>query len=148
MLDFYGFNFVAYGYTGKGVGTTGLFFDGVDIFGDRRTSEGGYLQAAYTFKGGWWLPNPLTVGASWGVSTLETAGTSNAFEIENCHLNAQFPGLGGCLVKHNESWIGFARYNLTDWVKIQAEYIATTAENQIGQEIHDKAFALGTTFFW
>jgi hypothetical protein len=148
MLDFYGFNFVAYGYTGKGVGTTGLFFDGVDIFGDRRNSKGGYLQAAYTFKGGWWLPNPLTVGASWGVSTLETAGTSNALEIENCHLSAQFPGEFGCLVKHNESWIGFARYNLTDWVKLQVEYTATTAENQIGQEIHDHAVAVGTTFFW
>jgi predicted porin len=148
MLEVWGFNLVAYGYTGKGVGTTGLFFDGVDIFGDRRRSDGGYLQAAYTFKGGWWLPNPLTVGASWGVSSLETAGTSNAFEINQCHLGATFPGAFGCLVKHNESWIGFARYNLTDWVKIQAEYTATVSENQIGQEIHDKAFALGTTFFW
>jgi hypothetical protein len=151
MLDVWGFNFVAYGYTGKGVGTTGLFFDGVDIFGDRRRSDGGYLQAAYTFKGGWWLPNPLTVGASWGVSSLETAGTSNGFEIQQCQLSANFPGTAvatGCLVKHNESWIGFARYNLTDWVKIQAEYTATVSENQIGQEIHDKAFALGTTFFW
>jgi predicted porin len=154
MLDIWGFNFVAYGYTGKGVGTTGLFFDGVDIFGDRRNSKGGYLQAAYTFKGGWWLPNPLTVGASWGVSTLETAGTSNQFEIQSCHLSTIAPVSSvtpngfGCLVKHNESWIGFARYNLTDWVKLQAEYVATVAENQIGQEIHDKAVVVGTTFFW
>ena len=70
MLDLWGWNFVAYGYTGKGVGTTGLFFDGVDIFGNARRSDGGYFQAAYTFKGGWWLPNPLTVGGSWGVSHL------------------------------------------------------------------------------
>src|SRR5262249_12521826 len=96
MLEVYGFNFVAYGYTGKGVGTTGLFFDGVDIFGDRRPSDGGYLQAAYTFKGGWWLPNPLTVGGSWGVSTLETAGTSNAFEIDNCHNSTINPLGFGC----------------------------------------------------
>jgi hypothetical protein len=148
MLEVWGFNFVAYGYTGKGVGTTGLFFDGVDIFGDRRDSKGGYLQAAYTFKGGWLLPNPLTVGASWGVSHLETAGTSNAFEIERCHLIPNPSGGFGCLVRDNQSWIGFARYNLTDWVKIQAEYTSTVAENQIGQEIHDHAFALGTTFFW
>jgi hypothetical protein len=154
MLDFYGFNFVAYGYLGKGVGTTGLFFDGVDIFGDRRPSDGGYLQAAYTFKGGWWLPNPLTVGASWGVSSLETAGTSNSFEITSCHLSTIAPVSSvtpngfGCLVKHNESWIGFARYNLTDWVKLQAEFVSTIAENQIGQEIHDKAVVVGTTFFW
>ena len=48
----------------------------------------------------------------------------------------------------DRSWIGFARYNLTDWVKIQAEYISTVAENQIGQEIHDHAVTVGTTFFW
>jgi hypothetical protein len=52
------------------------------------------------------------------------------------------------LVKDNQSWIGFARYNLTDWVKLQAEYTHTTTENQIGTTIHDDAFALGTTFFW
>jgi len=151
---------VAYGYTGKAVGTTALFFDGVDIFGDRRPSDGGYLQAAYTFKGGWWLPNPLTVGGSWGVSSLETAGRSNAVEIQSCHAAAAGTTFtvttpsgpttlsGSCLVKHNQSWIGFARYNLTDWVKLQAEYVATVSENQIGQEIHDKAVVVGTTFFW
>ena len=150
MLDVWGFNFVAYGYTGKGVGTTGLFFDGVDIFGNARDSSGGYFQAAYTFKGGWWLPNPLTVGASWGVSHLETTGFTNNAEIAQCVASTIAP-LGAatsCLVKDNESWIGFARYNLTDWVKLQAEYIHTTAENQIGIKIKDDAFAVGTTFFW
>ncbi|MGA8698118.1 MAG: hypothetical protein WB689_30650, partial [Xanthobacteraceae bacterium] len=153
MLDLWGWNFVAYGYTGKGVGTTGLFFDGVDIFGNARRSDGGYFQAAYTFKGGWWLPNPLTVGGSWGVSHLETAGTiDNTVEFLNCNaLNANGTvNISGssCLIKDNQSWIGFARYNLTDWIKLQAEYIHTTAENQIGLRIHDDAGVIGTTFFW
>ncbi len=150
MLDLWGFNFVAYGYTGKGVGTTGLFFDGVDIFGNARDSSGGYFQAAYTFKGGWLLPNPLTVGGSWGVSHLETTGASNSFEIANCNasVTALLNTAQSCLVKDNQSWIGFARYNLTDWVKLQAEYIHTTAENQIGIRNKDDAFAVGTTFFW
>ena len=52
------------------------------------------------------------------------------------------------MIKDNQSWIGFARYNLTDWVKLQAEYIHTTAENQIGLRIHDDAVVIGTTFFW
>jgi predicted porin len=150
MLDLWGFNFVAYGYTGKGVGTTGLFFDGVDVFGNPRRSDGGYFQAAYTFKGGWLLPNPLTVGASWGVSHLETAGATNSLEIANCNasLTAALGTAQSCLVKDNESWIGFARYNLTEWVKLQAEYTHTTAENQIGIKNKDDAFAVGTTFFW
>jgi predicted porin len=152
MLDLYGFNFVAYGYTGKGVGTTGLFFDGVDAFGDPRKSFGGYLQGAYTFAGGWLLPNPLTVGGSWGVSRLDTANaTDAAFVSTECLEFAH------CLVHDNESWIVFARYKLTKWVNIQAEYIDTTAKSQtftcecgttFQNTNHDRAFALGTTFFW
>jgi len=53
-----------------------------------------------------------------------------------------------CLVKDNSSWIGFARYKLTNWVNLQAEYVSTTAENQIGQRIHNNAIVAGTTFFW
>jgi predicted porin len=150
MLDLWGFNFVAYGYTGKGVGTTALFFDGVDIFGAPRRSDGGYLQAAYTFNN--FLPRPLTVGASWGVSHLETANaTDNTVEALNCNNALTFaPGHPGtsCLVKDNQSWIGFARYKLTSWVNLQAEYIHTTAENQIGTTVHDNAVAVGTTIFW
>jgi predicted porin len=152
MLDIYGFNFVAYGYTGKGVGTTGLFLDGVDIFGDPRKSFGGYLQGAYTFAGGWLLPNPLTVGGSWGVSRLDTANAADAANISEHCLE-----LTGCLVRENESWIAFARYKLTKWVNIQAEYVNTTAKSQtftdasgatVHNTNHDQAVVLGTTFFW
>jgi hypothetical protein len=151
MLDLWGFNFVAYGYTGKGVGTTALMFDGIDAIGGARRSSGGYFQAAYTFKGGVFLPSDLTVGASWGVSHLETADVNDNTQVfQQCQaaigVNNGFSG--GCLVKDNSSWIGFARYKLTKWVNLQAEYTATTSENQIGQEIHDKAIAVGTTFFW
>ena len=139
MLDAWGWNFVAYGYTGKGVGTTGLFFDGLDIAGDARRSDGGYLQAAYTFNG------VFTLGGSWGVSHLETA---NAFDNFNTLLECNATAQVFCLVKNNESWIGFARYKLTKWVNLQAEFIHTTAENQIGQNISDDAVVAGTTFFW
>jgi len=141
MLDAWGWNFVAYGYTGKGVGTTGLFFDGIDAAGSARRSDGGYLQAAYTFN------QIFTVGGSWGVSHLETAdGNDNFAVLTECGV---FTGIqSACLVKNNESWIGFARYKLTKWVNLQAEYVATTSENQIGQTIHDNAIIAGTTFFW
>jgi hypothetical protein len=157
MLDVYGWNAVAYGYTGKGVGTTGIMWNGIDVTGDARRSDGGYFQLAYSFNG--FLPNPLTVGASWGISHLETAGAlDNAFVFNQCDLGVAgttIPFAGttvpaglSCLVKDNESWIGFARYKLTKWVNLQAEYTATTSENQIGQRIRDEAIAVGTTFFW
>jgi len=143
MLDTWGWNFVAYGYTGKGVGTTGLFFDGVDAAGAARRSDGGYLQAAYTFSG------VFTLGGSWGVSHLESADGNDQLAILN-ECTGVTTGFfqDNCLVKNNESWIGFARYKLTKWVNLQAEFISTTSENQIGQTIHDNAVAAGTTFFW
>jgi hypothetical protein len=151
MLDAWGWNFVAYGYTGKGVGTTGLMWDGIDVLGERRRSDGGYVQAAYTFAGGWFLPNPLTVGASWGISHLETASASDQFVVDTeCGVFTSTPGLGvsNCLVRDNESWIGFARYKLTKWVNLQAEYTHTIDENQLGQRLFDNAVAVGATFFW
>ncbi len=140
-LDIYGFSFVAYGYTGKGVGTTGLFFDGVDDEGNTRRSFGGYLQGSYTFF------NVFTLGGSWGASFLNTANANDAAE-EFANCTGTGPSATTCLVHKNESWIGFARYKLTDWVKLQAEFVHTTAENQIGQRIKDNAILAGTTFFW
>ena len=143
MLDWWGWNFVAYGYTGKGVGTTGLFFNGIDAAGGSRRSDGGYLQAAYTFN------KVFTLGASWGVSRLNTAGAADQTAVfEECTGTAFFTSGANCLVKENSSWIGFARYKLTKWVNLQAEFISTRSENQIGQTIHDDAVAVGTTFFW
>jgi hypothetical protein len=136
MLDIAGFNFVAYGYTGKGVGTTGMFFQGVDIAGNPRTSFGGYLQGAYTF-------GRATVGGSYGVSYLNTA---NAFDAAN--VTALCLATMECLVHKNESWIGFVRYKLTSWVNLQAEYIHTRDQNAITQTNSDDAVVVGTTFFW
>jgi predicted porin len=131
MLDVYGFNFVAYGYTGRGVGSAGLFLDGIDIFGDLRQSYGGYGQVAYTFAG-----TPFTIGGSWGESVLKTAN-----EVDTL--------LNPLLARTNESWVGFARYKLTKWVLLQAEYTHTRSTDQIGSPaIASDAIAVGTDFFW
>src|SRR5262249_37720709 len=125
-LDAYGFSFVAYVYTGKGIGTTGLFFDGVSDEGVTRRSDGGYVQASYTFL------DRYTLGGSWGVSRLHTADVIDAAdELAQCTAVPQV----NCLVRRNESWIGFARYKLTDWVKLQAEFVHTIAQNQLDQKI-------------
>jgi hypothetical protein len=87
------------------------------------------------------------VGASWGISHLETADQNDQFAVlTEC---GTFGGAQtSCLVRDNQSWIGFARYKLTKWVNLQAEYTYTTAENQLGERIRDRAIAVGTTFFW
>jgi hypothetical protein len=81
----------AYGYGGNGLGTTALYWDGVSPTGQTRDSHGGYIQGSYTFF------DLLTVGGSWGISTLNAV-----------------PGDVVFLVHSQESTIGFVRYKLTD----------------------------------
>jgi hypothetical protein len=128
-LDIGPASFVGYGYYGDGLGTTGLFFNGIALNGTTRKSYGWYAQGSYTFF------DRFMIGASYGVSYLE----ANAFDI----------ALGNStLVRSNESLIGFARYKLTDWVNLQGEYIHSISRNQAGQAITNDAFVLGTTFFF
>ncbi len=128
-LDIDGFSFVAYGYYGQGLGTTGFFFDGFDIAGNARKSYGGYAQASYTW-------DKFTFGASWGVSALEATGFDWAI------------GAGPTLVHDNESIIGFLRYQLTPWMALQAEYGHTWAINQLGQSVSEDDLWLGTAWFF
>ncbi|MEW6437710.1 MAG: porin [Pseudomonadota bacterium] len=128
-LDIDGFSFVAYGYYGKGLGTTGFFFDGFDFAGNARTSYGGYAQASYTW-------DKFTFGASWGVSALNATGFDWA------------TGAAPTLVHDNESVIGFLRYQLTPWMALQAEYGHTWATNQAGQQVSEDDIWLGTAWFF
>jgi hypothetical protein len=128
-LDIDGFSFVAYGYYGEGLGTTGLFYDGFDYAGNARKSYGGYAQASYTW-------DKFTFGASWGVSALGATGFD------------WLSGTASTLVKDNESVIGFLRYQLTPWMALQAEYGHTWAKNQAGQTNSEDDIWLGTAWFF
>src|SRR5579863_1160888 len=72
-LDVAGFEGVLYGYTGKGVGTTGLFILSTSALGDTRKSDGGYVQATYKI-------DKLKIGLSYGISDLKLADDERAFE--------------------------------------------------------------------
>ncbi|WP_051335894.1 hypothetical protein [Methylocapsa acidiphila] len=128
-LDFGPATFVAYGYYGVGLGTTALYFDGVSIDGERRASSGFYAEAAYT------LFERLTIGGSYGVSYLH----ANAIDYPRYHGD-------GTLVASNASAIGFVRYQFSDWVTLQSEYIHSVSHNLIGEGISSDALVLGTTF--
>ena len=128
-LDIDGFSFVAYGYYGEGLGTTGFFFDGFDFAGNARKSYGGYAQASYTW-------DKFTFGASWGVSALNATGFDWA------------TGAAPTLLHDNESIIGFLRYQLTPWMALQAEYGHTWDTNQLGQRNSEDDLWLGTAWFF
>ena len=73
-IDFAGFEAVAYGYYGKGVGTTGLYILAVSATGQERESNGGYVQLTYKI-------DRLKIGASYGISQLKLASDEQAYGI-------------------------------------------------------------------
>jgi predicted porin len=108
----YNINLVAYGYSGEGVGTTGLLVDGFDTTGKKRDSDGGYLQATYV------IPTGTKLGVAYGVSKLDnttTDGNTNNLVSENTRLTV---GAYHPLTKHLNL---VAEYN-----KIESESMATT----------------------
>ncbi|GAB6967321.1 hypothetical protein JCM25156A_13580 [Komagataeibacter kakiaceti JCM 25156] len=97
--------FVGYYYRGSGLGTTGLFFDGVASNGRKRASEGYYVQMMYNFT------KKFKLVGSYGVSNLYQAAGENDPD----------------LVRRNESEVGAAYYKMTDWLNLVAEYAHTSS---------------------
>jgi hypothetical protein len=130
-LDIGPVSLVGYGYYGVGLGTTGLYYSGISIDGNKRRSSGFYAQGSYTFF------DRLTIGGSYGASYLD----ANYIDYSPYFGN-------GTQVHSNSSYIGFGRYKFTDWVNFQGEYIHTISTNIIGGRNSSDAFVLGTTFFF
>jgi len=128
-VDAAGFEGVLYGYTGKGVGTTGLFILSTSASGDTRKSDGGYVQATYKF-------DKLKVGLSYGISDLKLADDERAFESTSL------------LVKSNKSGVGGLYYSLTKSITLVFEYIDTKAEAWNGNSATQKDYALGGILFF
>jgi len=106
----YGFEPVIYYYQGRGVGTTGLFLNGIDSSGNKRNSRGGYVQVARSF--GKWRPS-----FSYGLSQLSTsAGESSASNPS--------------LVKTNRSRVQMLQYQLTKSLTLVEEFTTTHSKSQ------------------
>jgi len=137
-LDVAGFEGVLYGYTGKGVGTTGLYYLATSALGDKRKSDGGYIQATYKL-------DKLKLGVSYGISDLKLADDETAFETGACNAAFFVPG---CLVKRNKSAVVGAYYSLTKRVTLVGEFIDTKADAWNGNSATQKDIALGGIFFF
>ncbi|HYA20534.1 MAG TPA: hypothetical protein VEG25_07820 [Burkholderiales bacterium] len=96
-----GFDGLIYAYTGYGLGTTGIFLNGISATGSRRHSDGGYAQLQYTI--GKWKP-----GFSYGFSQLKAAGGEQAANPN--------------LVAFNRSAVGQLQYSLTKSLTLLGEY--------------------------
>ena len=126
-LDFASFEAVLYGYSGKGLGTTGLYLLPASASGDKRDSDGGYVQATYKF-------DKLKIGLSYGVSDLKQAG-NDATEVPD-------------LLKRNESAVVGLYYSLTKSVTLVGEYIDSQSEAHSGNKAKEKDVAIGGIVFF
>jgi predicted porin len=130
-VDVAGFEGVVYGYSGKGVGTTGLYILPTSASGDTRKSDGGYVQATYKIA-------KLKVGLSYGISELKQADDERVGQI-----NAD-----PTLLKRNSSGVVGLYYSLTKSVTLVGEYIDTKAQAWGGNSATEKDYALGGILFF
>lgn len=123
------FEGVAYYYRGSGLGTTGLFFDGVAANGRKRSSEGYYVQGAYHFT------KKFRLVGSYGVSNLYLASGEN--------MAAESAAGAAGLVRRNQSEVGAAYYQLTDWLTVIGEYAHTSSSAHGGNKESDNTASGG-----
>jgi predicted porin len=126
-VDIAGFEGVLYGYTGKGVGTTGLYILPTSASGDKRKSDGGYIQGTYKI-------DKLKFGLSYGLSELKTAGS----EVQAT----------SALVKRNSSEVFGVYYSLTKSVTLVGEYSHTRAEAWNGNSARENDVIIGGILFF
>ena len=123
-----GFEVVAYYYDGEGIGTAGFLFDGVDLSGSTRDSDGGYLQATYK------VPGPGTkIGVSYGESNLDLGPGDPA---------------GSALVETNESFVLGVYHPLTESLNLVLEYTQTEATAHSGNSAEETNIAIGAIIFY
>ncbi|NHO31060.1 porin [Acetobacter sp. LMG 1636] len=125
-LSYKGFEGVAYYYRGSGLGTTGLFFDGIAADGRKRDSEGFYVQGAYS------VTKRLRLVGSYGVSNLYQGPME----------------LDPDLVKRNESEVGALFYKITDWLQLVGEYAHTESSAHNGNKAKDNSASGGAVLFF
>jgi predicted porin len=128
-IDVAGFEGVLYGYTGKGVGTTGLFILATSALGDTRKSDGGYVQGTYKL-------GKLKLGLSYGLSELKLADDERPTQNVNN------------LLKRNSSGVLGLYYSLTKSITLVGEYIDTKAEAWNGNSATEKDYAIGGILFF
>jgi predicted porin len=119
-------NLVAYGYSGDGVGTTGLLRDGYATDGESRDSDGYYAQATYV------IPMGTKLGVSYGESKLDLATGEAA----------------SALVKENEMLTIGAYHPLTKHLNLVAEYSDVESKAHDGASETSDIFTVGAILFF
>ena len=133
--DFAGFEAVVYGYSGSGLGTTGLFILPSSALGTKRDSDGGYVQLT-------WKIDRFKIGGSYGESRLRQASD------EKLTINPPPAYAVPNLLDNNKSWIGGVYFDLTKSITLVGEYIDTTAKAHNGFKANENTYVIGGILFF
>ena len=119
---------VGYYYKASGLGIIALNLLDTDSLGNKRDSQGFYVQGMATF-------GKFSLGGSYGESSLDYANAADALANPT-------------LVDKNSSYVGQARYGLTSWVTMIGEYIHTKSRAHNGNEASADTLAAGAILFF
>jgi len=123
-LNAAGFGLTGYYYGGSGVGAAGMLLNGLSATGQKRDSNGGYVQATYV------LPTATKLGVAWGESKIDNGSGDTA----------------GYAYK-NERWTVGAYHPLTKHVNLVAEYNNEKVTTS-GTEVTTNTVSLGGILFF
>lgn len=123
-MNFGALSLVASYHDAKGVGHSGLFFDGIDAQGNARNSNGYFVQAMYSFT-------DTRLGINYGISTLDR--------------NANDPLIN---LKQSEKVTFGAYHSLFEGLTLVAEVSLYESENNKNQSIDNLGVNLGAVYFF
>ena len=129
------FDFVAYGYSGEGIGTTGFLIDGIDAVGEERDSDGFYIQ------GRWRTPMGTVLGVSYGESELD----ENAYDEEQ-RQNEDVANYN--LVETNNLFVLGAYHPVGEGMNLVAEFSKVESQAHNGNDGEEDVFAVGAIMFF
>ena len=121
------FGLTGYYYTGEGVGTTAMFLSSHDTAGNKRDSDGGYLQGTYV------LPTKTKIGLAYGKSNLDLTAAETA---------------GSAIVSHNKRFTAGAYHPLTKHLNLVAEWSDIESEAHSGLKNENTTISTGAILFF
>ena len=126
-VNFGAVGLTGYYYSGDGVGTTVMFGNSHSAAGQKRDSDGGYLQATYI------LPTKTKIGLAYGKSSLDLASAETA---------------ASAFVKHNKRMTVGAYHPLTKHLNLVAEFNDIEAEAHNGAKQEHTSVSTGAILFF
>jgi len=123
-----GFGLTGYYYKGEGAGTTFFGANGA-ASGNKRDSDGGYIQATYV------LPTKTKLGLAYGISSLDLANTDTAAASNH-------------LVKDNERMTVGLYHPLTKHLNLVAEWNNIESKAHSGRKNENNIGSLGAILFF